>query len=111
MPSLLGNEIHTKYYELLLRLKGEDNQIILPNTFIPAAERYGLMTSSDRWVIRSALSILGTKLRNRDIRLSINLSGNSLNDDSLLDYVRGQFNEYAVPPEWICFEITETAAI
>jgi len=111
MPSLLGNEIHTKYYELLLRLKGEDNQIILPNTFIPAAERYGLMTSIDRWVIRSALSILGTKLRNRDIRLSINLSGNSLNDDSLLDYVRDQFNEHAVPPEWVCFEITETAAI
>ena len=111
MPSLLGNEIHTKYYELLLRLKGEDNQIILPNTFIPAAERYGLMTSIDRWVIRSALSILGTKLRNRDLRLSINLSGNSLNDDSLLDYVRDQFNKHAVPPEWVCFEIIETAAI
>ena len=68
------------------------------------------MTSIDRWVIQSALSTL-TKLRNRDIRLSINLSGNSLNDDSLLDYVRAQFNEHSIPPEWICFEITETAAI
>ena len=111
MASLLENNAQVKYYELLLRLKGDDNQIILPDTFIPAAERYGLMTSIDRWVIRSALSTLATRLRNRDIRLSINLSGNSLNDDSLLDYVRAQFNEFSIPPEWICFEITETAAI
>jgi diguanylate cyclase (GGDEF)-like protein/PAS domain S-box-containing protein len=109
--SLLGNNSQVEYYELLLRLKGDDNQIILPNTFIPSAERYGLMTSIDRWVIRSALSTFANKLSHREIRLSINLSGNSLNDETLLDYFRTQFNEFSIPPEWICFEITETAAI
>jgi len=96
---------------LLLRLKGGNNQVILPDTFIPSAERYGLMNSIDHWVIRSALSMLANKLRKRAIRLSINLSGNSLNDESLLEYVQEQFNEFSIPPEWICFEITETAAI
>jgi diguanylate cyclase (GGDEF)-like protein/PAS domain S-box-containing protein len=109
--SLMGNNSHIKYYELLLRLKGDDNQVILPNSFIPSAERYGLMTAIDRWVIRTALSACTRKFGNNGLRLSINLSGNSLNDATLLDYVRAQFNEFNVPPEWICFEITETATI
>lgn len=109
--SLSESHSHVTYYELLLRLKGDDKQIILPNTFIPSAERYGLMSSIDRWVIRSALSTFASKLRDRGIRLSINLSGNSLNDETLLDFVQAQFNEFSIPPEWICFEITETAAI
>jgi EAL domain-containing protein (putative c-di-GMP-specific phosphodiesterase class I) len=105
------NNSHVQYYELLLRLKGDDNQVILPNTFIPSAERYGLMSSIDRWVLQTALSTLANQLSDRELRLSINLSGNSLNDETLLDFVQAQFNQYSVPPEWICFEITETAAI
>lgn len=108
---LVENNSHVQYYELLLRLKGDGNQVILPNTFIPSAERYGLMSSIDRWVIQTALSTLSEQLSDRELRLSINLSGNSLNDETLLDFVRAQFNQYSIPPEWICFEITETAAI
>jgi len=108
---LVKNNSHVQYYELLLRLKGDDNQVILPNTFIPSAERYGLMSSIDRWVLETALSTLANQLSDRELRLSINLSGNSLNDETLLDFVREQFNLYSIPPEWICFEITETAAI
>ncbi len=108
---LVENNSHVQYYELLLRLKGDDQKVILPNTFIPSAERYGLMTSIDRWVIQTALSTLATELSDRELRLSINLSGNSLNDETLLDFVKTQFNKYSIPPEWICFEITETAAI
>jgi len=108
---LVENNSHVQYYELLLRLKGDDNQVILPNTFIPSAERYGLMSSIDRWVLKTALSTLANQLSDRELRLSINLSGNSLNDETLLDFVREQFNQYSIPPEWICFEITETAAI
>ena len=93
------------YYE------GDDNQVILPNTFIPSAERYGLMSSIDRWVLETALSTLANQLSDRELRLSINLSGNSLNDETLLDFVREQFNHYSIPPEWICFEITETAVV
>ena len=108
---LVENNAHVQYYELLLRLKGDDNQVILPNTFIPSAERYGLMSSIDRWVLQTALSTLANQLSDRKLRLSINLSGNSLNDETLLDFVQAQFNQYSIPPEWICFEITETAAI
>ncbi|MGD8403413.1 MAG: EAL domain-containing protein [Anaerolineales bacterium] len=108
---LVENNSHVQYYELLLRLKGDNNQVILPNTFIPSAERYGLMSSIDRWVLQTALSTLANQLSDRELRLSINLSGNSLNDETLLDFVRTQFNKYSIPPEWICFEITETAAI
>ena len=109
--SLQDNNSKIRYHELLIRLKGDDQNIVLPNTFIPSAERYGLMAAIDRWVIRTALSICAKKLCNGEMGLSINLSGNSLNDDLLLDYVRTQFNDFNVPPEWFCFEITETAAI
>ncbi len=102
---------HRKYYEVLLRLKGDEGRMVLPNSFIPAAERYGLMTSIDRWVIRAVLSALAGQKNEDGLRISINLSGNSLNDETLLDYVRDQLEEFQVPPTQICFEITETAAI
>ena len=101
--SLLGNNSHVRYYELLLRLKGDENQVILPNTFIPSAERYGLMTAIDRWVIRTALSTCANELGDSELRLSINLSGNSLNDETLLEYVRAQFNEFNVSPGMVLF--------
>lgn len=105
------NNNEGKCYELLLRLKGSTGQMILPASFIPAAERYGLMTSIDRWVIRAALFALAGGAGRERVILFINLSGNSLSDDTLLDYVRTQLDEFQVLPKQICFEITETAAI
>ncbi|MDH3637416.1 MAG: EAL domain-containing protein [Gammaproteobacteria bacterium] len=103
---------HPAYYELLLRMKDKGEGVQLPNTFLPAAERYGLLANIDRWVIRTSC-IRYAESFGRDLTtgMSINLSGDSLNDESLVGFVLQQFEEGAVPPEQVCFEITETAAI
>jgi diguanylate cyclase (GGDEF)-like protein/PAS domain S-box-containing protein len=98
------------HYELLLRLLDDRGELLLPAAFIPAAERYGLMGAIDRWVIRTALQHYAQGGVPR-AKITLNLSGNSLNDDTLLEFVQAQFTEFAVAPEQVCFEITETAAI
>lgn len=108
---LHGDDKETVRYELLLRLQDEEGGLVLPGAFIPAAERFDLMTDIDRWVIRAAFRSYDKIPALRKTRISVNLSGNSLNDESLLDYVREQFNEFALSPEKVCFEITETAAV
>lgn len=104
-----------RHYEILIRKLDPDGNIMLPTTFIPSAERYHLMPNIDRWVIRNTFSayreMLDMSNEECDYIFSINLSGTSLSDKSLLGYIREQFSIYAIPPERICFEITETAAI
>ena len=101
--------------ELLLRLHDEDGKLVQPGSFIPAAERYGLMPLIDRWVVRNAFTLLASRLNSSEpVQLSscaINLSGATLSDDDFIDYVRRQFDLYRIPPGMICFEITETSAI
>jgi EAL domain-containing protein (putative c-di-GMP-specific phosphodiesterase class I) len=99
------------HYEVLLRLRDENGDISLPGAFIPAAERFNLMPELDRWVIRTAFRNYRELLANRNARISVNLSGNSLNDESLIDFVSHQFKEFSLPPHRVCFEITETAAV
>jgi diguanylate cyclase (GGDEF)-like protein/PAS domain S-box-containing protein len=100
-----------KRYELLLRLLDEDGGLVPPEAFIPAAERYGLMEAIDRWVVRTAFRTYPDQFGPTGGQIAINLSGNSLNDESLLEVLREQFEAFAFPPDRICFEITETAAI
>ena len=70
------------------------------------------MAAIDRWVIRTAFRHFGQQFADSPgAEIAINLSGASLGDDSLLDYVRQQFEAFPVPPTSVCFEITETAAI
>lgn len=103
-------EIH---WEVLIRMLAHDGSIIPPNQFIPAAERYGLMPSIDRWVIenvfRKISELPGGHSASDDI-ISINLSGTSLGDDRFSGFLEGVFNKYSITPGKICFEITETAA-
>ena len=97
-------------YEVLLRMADGEERLVLPSAFIPSAERYGLMPAIDRWVIRETLVTMAQ--HNIDnMLISINLSGNSLDDETLLDYVLEQLDMYSIAPRHICFEITETAAI
>jgi diguanylate cyclase (GGDEF)-like protein/PAS domain S-box-containing protein len=99
-------------YEILVRMIDADGQLVLPGAFIPAAERYGLMGAIDRWVIRHAFRYCAKTVdRSSQTEYAINLSGDSLNDDSFPDFVRKQFSRLRVPAKRICFEITETAAI
>jgi diguanylate cyclase (GGDEF)-like protein/PAS domain S-box-containing protein len=97
--------------ELLLRLVGEDGQIVSPGSFLPAAERYHQVQPLDRWVIRAALAAVRTQAAPRVVNYGINLSGQSLGDTAFLDFVLEQLAQSGVPPQWICFEVTETAAI
>ncbi|SDU99478.1 EAL domain-containing protein [Pseudomonas mucidolens] len=108
-------ELGCGHIEILLRLHDETGRIILPNSFIPAAERYGLMTSLDRWVVENVFKIIAKCMLERPGRpmavCAINLSGITIGDDDFLGFLREKFNAYNIPPEMICFEITETSAI
>jgi len=100
------------HYEILLRMKGDDGKVIRPTEFIAAAERYHLMPAIDRWVVTHALKLLGKRLLRNDNNsmFAINISGQSLDDEEFLDFVMDKLQCSAVPPEMICFEITETVA-
>ena len=82
-------------------------------TFMPAAERYGLATRLDQWVVQAAFTWLNRhpKRVKPSLRCFINLSGGTLADDAFLEFVIGQFSKTKIAPDRICFEITETAAI
>ncbi|HKB84395.1 MAG TPA: EAL domain-containing protein [Burkholderiales bacterium] len=100
--------------EILIRMLDERGELVPPMAFIPAAERYNLMPSIDRWVIRNAFAVIARQQAEQGADsgiFSINLSGASIGDERFLDYVREQFGHFAVTPRSICFEITETAAI
>ena len=99
--------------ELLLRLRDEEGNVVLPGAFLPAAERYGLMPAIDRWVIRTALAN-ADRLHPRGAGLrsfALNLSGASIEDQGLADYILGCIAEYGVEPRRVCLEITETVAV
>jgi len=100
--------------EILLRMINDDNSIIPPDAFIPAAERYQLMPSIDRWVIQKTLQTLQAvtpMLHNRRFLCAINLSGQSLNDNDFLTFVMQCLVDTNIPLASLCFEITETTAI
>lgn len=110
--SLDNEQPVNSHCEILLRMKGEDGSLIQPNAFIPAAERYNLMQKVDRWVIAEVFrSICENASWGRCNTISNNLSGISLVEDGLLDYVLDQAKQHQVDLSKICFEITETAAI
>ena len=101
------------HIELLLRLRDESGELVMPGTFLPAAERYGLMPLVDRWVIRTAIANFarlhpaGGAVRT----CAINLSGASIDDAELADFILGCIAEHGVPAERFCLEITETVAV
>jgi diguanylate cyclase (GGDEF)-like protein/PAS domain S-box-containing protein len=102
-----------KHYELLIRMIDEKGVVIPPGAFLPAAERYNLITQIDRWVIESSFRLLAENplFQNQISFISINLSGQSLAEQDLLDLIIKRLDETGIKGEKICFEITETAAI
>ena len=105
-----ARDYHT---EILLRLLDKNDETLRPGSFIPAAERYHLMSSVDRWVVSKTMSML-SQFDNASLRngtFAINLSGQSLNEKDFLEFMHEQIEISGVPPECLCFEVTETAAI
>jgi len=101
-----------RHFELLLRMHDADGSLIPPGTFIPAAERYGLMAQVDRWVLRKALEDQARQLAAvPGLTIAINLSAHSLNDPNFLALVETLVQKSPLPTSRICFEITETAAV
>jgi EAL domain-containing protein (putative c-di-GMP-specific phosphodiesterase class I) len=102
-----------KHYELLIRMVDEKGEIIPPGAFLPAAERYNLISKLDHWVIKNAFGLLADNpafLKQINF-CSINLSGQSLTAPEILEFIISQMHESGIQGEKICFEITETAAI
>ncbi|WP_295464157.1 EAL domain-containing protein [uncultured Pseudomonas sp.] len=107
----LGQEtVADRHVEVLIRLE-EGERLIAPGAFIPAAERYGLMPDLDRWVIAAALARFAELPDGLLDTLAINLSGHSLGEVGLADFVRQQLQRWQIAPARICFEITETSAV
>lgn len=98
----------TEHEEILVRLVDDSGGLIAPGAFLPAAERFGLMTALDRWVVTHAITLL---LATPGRRLFVNLSGTSLGDRGLLSEIEALVAQSGLPPGALTFEITETAAI
>jgi len=112
-PIAAVNGSNEVYMEILIRMLDEDDKLLAPGDFLPAAERYKLINQIDRWVVQNALQWI--KIHYQDLKnlylCSINLSGQSLGDEDFYNFVEAQFDLLKVPANTICFEITETAAI
>jgi len=99
-------------YEILIRLHDEQGNLIMPNGFLPAAERFGLSTDIDRWVIINAIRMLAERRRELpDLRYSINLSGQTMSEPAICDLVIHELRRANLDPSALTFEVTETVAI
>jgi Amt family ammonium transporter len=101
-------------FELLIRMLGDRGEMIPPGKFLSSAERYQLMPTIDRWVVRRACELVGAhsaSVGEEFARFAINLSGQSLQDESFLGFVVDQLKASGVPAGVLCFELTETATI
>ncbi|WP_143749524.1 EAL domain-containing protein, partial [Caballeronia arvi] len=102
---------HPQHVEVLLRMVGDSGKIVSPYHFLPAAERYGLMSAIDRWVVRAVFATLARTGNAGGIQYAINLSGASIGDERFLQFLTDQFEISRVDPASICFEVTETTAV
>ncbi|MER9306267.1 EAL domain-containing protein [Mesorhizobium sp. M0496] len=116
---LFGQEIHllgrpwqeSRHVEVLARLIARNGRLVPPGEFIPVAERFGIASRLDRWIIRTALSRHGAALRSGALTLGFNLSAQTLSDPQLWAFVDSIIEETGAPHSGIGFEITETAAV
>ncbi|MCK4502791.1 MAG: EAL domain-containing protein, partial [Desulfuromonadales bacterium] len=110
---LNGSENSPDRFEVLISMKDESGKTLPPGGFLPAAERYGLITAIDRWVVQTTFDWLERNVvKQPDIDfISINLSGKSFSDDAFLEFIQKELEKRSFSADKICFEITETAAM
>ena len=110
----LGNDTAGLHLEVLLRMTDGDGNVVSPGEFLPAAERYHLMPEIDRWVIRKVFAYLNEhveQLTDTLSMISINLSGQTLNEPAFVPALLEAISTLQLPLDRICFEITETVAV
>jgi diguanylate cyclase (GGDEF)-like protein len=108
--SLSSGEIER--YELLLRMRSEEGELLPASAFIESAERSGMVKELDRWVVSRALELLAERESlGAPLTLHVNLSGVSLTDVTVLEFIERRLDEGGVDPSRCTFEITETASV
>jgi diguanylate cyclase (GGDEF)-like protein len=110
----LTNDDCQQRYEILLRMKDSAGNSVPTETFLSAAERYQMMPQIDRWVISATLARLTEHrdyLKSSGARFAINLSGQSLGDDDILNFIEEEILSTGIPASSLCFEVTESAAV
>jgi len=110
-PIINLKESDESWVEILIRLKMPDGTTYLPESFLPAAERYGLAVKIDHWVLKNTIKLIQDQHPHDHSRYSINISGHTVSDKEFLPYAIALLEESGIDPSAICFEITETAVI
>jgi EAL domain-containing protein (putative c-di-GMP-specific phosphodiesterase class I) len=102
----------TVRHEILLRMVGDDGELIMPESFLPAAERFGTITAIDRWVVTEAIRTMGTvTAAGGRLALSVNVSARSVGDAELVAVLSAELAAAGVEPADLVVELTETAAV
>jgi diguanylate cyclase (GGDEF)-like protein/PAS domain S-box-containing protein len=109
--SVEAKSLNRRHFEVLLRMRNQNGEIMPADSFIPAAERYGVMPHIDRWVIRHTLHQAAQVCASGHVHLAINLSGLSIIDPLMPEYIRLEMLSNNIDPHVVCFEVTETSAI
>nr|WP_298250560.1 EAL domain-containing protein [uncultured Halomonas sp.] len=109
-PIMRLEDHDVRHYEVLLRMRDADGSLTSPAAFIPVAERSGQIVKVDRWVLRHSLRAL-SQLQDRGISLAVNLSGQSLHDVGLKQYLADELAATGADPHHLILEVTETAAV
>ncbi|OJA05176.1 EAL domain-containing protein [Halomonas sp. QHL1] len=109
-PIMRLEDQDVKHHEVLLRMRDADGSLIAPTHFIPIAEQSGQIVLIDRWVLRHSLKVL-SQLQDRGITLAVNLSGQSLHDGGLKQYIADELAASGADPHHLILEVTETAAV
>lgn len=110
----LVSESRSPKFEVLLRMDDGDGGYIPMNALMSAAERYRLMPQIDRWVVSKTIEKLAGAyefIDEQNAVFAINLSGQSLGDDEILEFIEGEIEQSGLSPTSLCFEITESAAV
>jgi diguanylate cyclase (GGDEF)-like protein len=108
-----SKSVHDKHLEILVRLIDDDGSVIAPGSFLPAAEKYNLVSSIDRRVIAHTMTWLAetNNTGNRPVTVAINLSGQTISNPGMLKFIIDKVEETGVSAEHIIFEIAETTAL
>jgi EAL domain-containing protein (putative c-di-GMP-specific phosphodiesterase class I) len=111
-PIVSLGEPGVPWYELLLRYADESGDLVPPGAFLAMAERFDLICEIDRWVLREAVGMLHREHgAGRDVALAVNLSGRTMGDPDIGDYLASLLAERPIQPGRLVIEVTETAAI